>query len=103
MELIMSNLQRVTLTLPADVLTQARELSQGNLSQFVANILRQHSEQEQRRILREELIAGYSANADEALAVAEEVRYADYEVTRKYVPPSPELEREHAAELPPTR
>ena len=99
----MSNLQRVTLTLPADVLTQARELSRGNLSQFVANVLRQHFEQEQRRILREELIAGYIANADEALAIAEEFRYADYEVTMKYVPPSPELEPEHAGELSPTR
>ena len=55
-------------------------------------LLRQHFEYEQRRILREELIAGYIANADEALAIAEEFRYSDYEVTMKYVPPSPELE-----------
>ena len=99
----MSTVQRVTLTLPADVLAQVRELSQGNVSQFVANVLRQHFEYEQQRILREELIAGYIANAEEALAIAEEFRYSDYEVTMKYVPPSPELEPEHAGELSPTR
>ena len=99
----MSTVQRVTLTLPADILAQARELSQGNLSQFVAKILRQHFEHEQRRMLREELIAGYIANADEALAIAEEFHYSDYEVTMKYVPPSPELESEHAGGLSSTR
>ena len=99
----MNTVQRVTLTLPAELLAQVRELSQGNVSQFVANVLRQHFEHEQRRILREELIAGYIANADEALAIAEEFRYSDYEVTMKYVPPSSELEPKHAGELSPTR
>ena len=83
----MSTVQRVTLTLPADVLAQVRELSQGNVSQFVANILRQHFEQEQQRILREELIAGYIANAEEALAIAEEFRYAEDEALALHVPP----------------
>lgn len=99
----MSTVQRVTLTLPADVLAQVRQLSQGNVSQFVANVLRQYFDHEQRRILREELIAGYIANAEEALAIAEEFRYSDYEVTMKYVPPSPELEPDHAGELSSTR
>ena len=99
----MSNTQRVTLTLPSDVLAQAREMSQGNLSQLVGNILREHFEQKRLEQLREELIAGYIANAEEALAIAEEFRYADYEVTMKYVPPSPELEQEHAGELSSTR
>lgn len=83
----MSNLQRVTLTLPADVLTQARELSQGNLSRFVANMLSEHFESEQRRILREELIAGYIANAEEALEIAEAFRYAEDEAVALHVPP----------------
>ena len=99
----MSNTRRVTLTLPADVLAHAREMSQGNLSQFVGNILREHLEQKRLERLREELIAGYTANAEEALAIAEEFRYADYETTMKYVPPSPELEIEDAGELSPTR
>ena len=99
----MSNLQRVTLTLPADVLARARVMSEGNLSQFVAKILSEHVEKERVRMLREELVAGYIANAEEALAISEEFRYADYEVTVKYVPPSPELESEHAGQLSPTR
>jgi Post-segregation antitoxin CcdA len=99
----MSNMQRVTLTLPTDVLTQAREMSQGNLSQYVANLLREHFESERRRLLREALIAGAIANAEEDLRIAEEFRYADYEVTLKYVPPSPELELEDANELSSTR
>jgi hypothetical protein len=99
----MTNTLRVTLTLPVDVLTQAREMSQGNLSRFVSNVLREHIEQKRLEQLREELIAGYIANAEEALAIAEEFRYADYEVTMKYVPPSPELEQEHAGEFSPTR
>lgn len=99
----MSKLQRVTLTLPADIVAEARSLSQGNLSQLVGNILREYFEQEHRRQLREALIVGYQANAEEALAIAEEFRYADYEAMTKYVPPSPELEPEHANELPAPR
>jgi len=83
----MSNLQRVTLTLPTDLLTQARELSNGNLSQFVATMLREHFESEQRRSLREELIAGYIANAEEALEMAEAFRYAEDEAVALHVPP----------------
>ncbi len=83
----MSTVQRVTLTLPADLLAQARELSQGNLSQLVANVLRQHFEHEQRRILREELIAGYIANAEEALEIATAFRYAEDEAVALHVPP----------------
>lgn len=95
----MSNVQRVTLTLPADIVAEARSLSQGNLSQFISNILSEYFEQERRQQLREVLIAGYQANAEEALAIAEEFRFADYEATMKYVPPSPEPGSEDADEL----
>jgi len=99
----MSKMQRVTLTLPNDVLTQARAASQGNLSQFVSDILREHFEYQRLEQLREALIAGCIANAEEDLALAEEFRYADHEVTMKYVPPSPELDTEDASELSSTR
>jgi hypothetical protein len=99
----MSTVQRVTLTLPADVLVKARELSQGNLSQFVTNILSEYIERVRLERLRDALIAGCIANAEDDLVIAEEFRYADYEVTMKYVPPSPELEVEDAGELSPTR
>lgn len=83
----MSNIQRVTLTLPADVLAYARERSAGNLSQFVASVLREHSENERLRRLREDLIAAAIAKADEDLETAEAFRYAEDEAVALYVPP----------------
>jgi metal-responsive CopG/Arc/MetJ family transcriptional regulator len=90
--MIMSAFQRVTITLPTEVLAQARELSQGNLSQFVANVLSEYFNGERRRQLREELIAGYIANAEEALATAEEFHYAEDEADVRYSPPHVEIE-----------
>ena len=91
----MSTVQRVTLTLPADVLIQARELSQGNLSQLVANILRDYVEHEQLQRLHDELVAGYQANAEEALEIAAAFRYAEDEAVALHVPPYGEY---HVAE-----
>ena len=99
----MSAMQRITLTLPADVLAKARELSQGNLSQFVGRVLHEYLERVRLEQLRDALIAGCIANAEDDRAIAEEFRYSDYEVTMKYVPPSPELEVEDAGELSPAR
>jgi len=82
----MSTIQRVTLTLPADILMKARELSEGNLSQFVAKVLREHFENERLRKLRDDLIAGYLANAEEDLETAEAFRYAEDEAVALYVP-----------------
>jgi metal-responsive CopG/Arc/MetJ family transcriptional regulator len=95
----MNKTQRVTLSLPADLLKQLRAVSDGNLSSYVARVLREYLEGERRRELREALIAGAIANAEEALELAEETRYVDYEMVMKYVPPSPELETEDAPEL----
>jgi metal-responsive CopG/Arc/MetJ family transcriptional regulator len=83
----MSATQRVTVSIPNDLLGQVREMSEGNLSQFISTVLRDYLEQEERRKLREELIAGAIANAEEALAISEEFRYADWEVIKLYVPP----------------
>jgi metal-responsive CopG/Arc/MetJ family transcriptional regulator len=83
----MSTMQRVTLSLPPDLLGQVREMSEGNLSQFISKVLREYLEQEERRQLREALIAGYIENAEEALAIAEEFRYADWEAIKLYAPP----------------
>jgi metal-responsive CopG/Arc/MetJ family transcriptional regulator len=99
----MSKTQRITLTLPLDVLAQAREASQGNLSQFIGDVLREHLEYKRLEQLRDALIAGATANVEDDRVIAEEFRYADYEVTMKYVPPSPELEQEHAGEFSSTR
>jgi metal-responsive CopG/Arc/MetJ family transcriptional regulator len=83
----MSTVQRVTLTLPVDVLTQVRELSQGNLSQLVAHILRDYVEHEQLQQLHNQLVAGYQANAEEALEIAAAFRYAEDEAVALHVPP----------------
>jgi hypothetical protein len=99
----MNKTERVTLTLPADVLAQAREQSQGNLSRFIAQVLLDRFENERLQELHDALVAGAIAHAEEDLAIAEEFRYADYEATMKYVPPSPELEQAHAGELSSTR
>ncbi|MDQ2996514.1 MAG: type II toxin-antitoxin system CcdA family antitoxin [Chloroflexota bacterium] len=83
----MSTVQRVTLTLPADVLAQVRQLSQGNVSQLVAHILRDYVEHEQLQRLHNELVAGYQANAEEALEIATAFRYAEDEAVALHVPP----------------
>jgi metal-responsive CopG/Arc/MetJ family transcriptional regulator len=83
----MSNTQRVTLTLPADILADVRQISQGNLSQFVADVLREHLENERLQRLHDALVAGYQANAKEALEIAEAFRYAEDEAVALYVPP----------------
>jgi hypothetical protein len=83
----MSTTQRVTITLPVDVLEQARTESEGNLSRLVAIVLRDHFERERLRQLREDLIAGYIANAEDDLATAEAFRYAEDEAVALYVPP----------------
>jgi len=83
----MSKTQRVTLTLPADVLAQAREASQGNLSGFIAQVLRDHFEDQRLAQLRADLIAGAIANAEEDLEIAQAFRYAEDEALARYVPP----------------
>jgi hypothetical protein len=83
----MSKTQRVTLTLPADVLAQARELSQGNLSGFIAQVLRDHFENERLQRLHDALVAGAIAHAEEDLEMAQAFRYAEDEAVARYVPP----------------
>jgi metal-responsive CopG/Arc/MetJ family transcriptional regulator len=83
----MSNIQRVTITLPSDLLAQVREMSQGNLSQFVGTVLHNHIEQERLRKLRDDLIAACIAKAEEDLETAEASRYAEDEAVARYVPP----------------
>src|SRR6266540_1717109 len=92
----MSKMQRVTLTLPADLLAQARQMSQGNVSQYIGNILREHFEYKRLEQLRDALIAGAVANAEDDLETAEAFRYAEDEAVALYVPPYVEDE---AAEL----
>jgi hypothetical protein len=90
----MDKSQRVTLTLPADLLEQARLASGGNLSQFMSTVLREHFEDERLRRLREDLIAAAIAKAEEDLEIAEAFRYAEDEAVARYVPPYFESDEE---------
>ncbi len=83
----MSKTQRVTLTLPADVLAQARAASQGNLSGFISQVLSDHFEDERLQQLHDALVAGAIANAEEDLEIAQAFRYAEDEAVARYVPP----------------
>lgn len=83
----MTTLQRLTITLPADVLAHARELAGGNLSKFISEALSEHIEELRLRQLREDLIAAAIAKAEEDLETAEAFRFAEEEVVARYIPP----------------
>jgi len=50
--------QRITLTLPEDIIAEAKGLCQGNFSQFVTKVLRDHLEAVRIQQLRIALEAG---------------------------------------------
>lgn len=67
----MSLTEKVTITLPTDLLAAVRTLAPARRqSQFIAEALRAYIAEQERKTLRERLIAGYqaSATADGALA-----------------------------------
>ena len=72
--------QRITLSLPADLVAAARAASGGNLSRFVASVLRRDLERARRRELRKALEVGYRAEAELDLAVCAEYRHVDEEM-----------------------
>ena len=79
----MQSRQRVTLTLPLDVLEEAKALSQGNLSRFVGSSLREHLQGLRRKKLRADLVAGYTAGAELDLEIAEAFRFSDHETAQR--------------------
>lgn len=83
----MSATQRVTLSLPAELLEQARAASEGNLSKLVSDVLHEHFENERLKELHTALVAAYIAKAEEDLETAEAFRYAEDEAVALYVPP----------------
>lgn len=63
--------EKVTVTLPTDLMVLVRTLAPARRqSQFIAEALRTYIAEQQRKTLRERLIAGYQTNAkaDRALA-----------------------------------
>jgi len=78
--------QRITLTLPEDIIAEAKGLCQGNFSQFVTKVLRDHLEAVRIQQLRIALEAGYKADADLDLAVSDGFRHSDHEMAKRFTP-----------------
>lgn len=84
----MSQKEKVTLTLPSEVMAAVREEAEPRgYSKFIAEAVTYYIQEQQRLALRERLIAGYRASAERDQALAEEWRHAEEEVWRETVDP----------------
>lgn len=80
--------EKVTLTLPTTLLETAREMTPARgLSKFVAEAVEYFIDVKNRQILREELITGYKATAEESLAITREWEATGDVDWLKHVPP----------------
>ena len=79
---------RITLTLPEDVVAQAKVLCPGNFSQFVTKVLREHLKAVRLQELRRALEEGYRAEAESDLTLSEEFRHSDSDLARRFTPSS---------------
>lgn len=84
----MSATEKVTLTLPQDLMQEvrARTPARGQ-SKFIAEAVQYYIERQRLIELRDELIAGYKATADEAAAIAAEWEPLGREAWEQNVPP----------------
>jgi metal-responsive CopG/Arc/MetJ family transcriptional regulator len=79
----MSQKEKVTLTLPSEVMDAIREQAEPRgYSKFIAEAVTYYIQEQRRSALRERLIAGYRANAERDQVLAEEWRHAEEEVWR---------------------
>lgn len=82
-----ATVEKVTLTLPQDLMNTVRELAPPRgRSKFIAEAIRYFIDEREKRLLREELIAGYQATAEEAAAMAEEWLPLGVETWERYSP-----------------
>ncbi|MBT9585912.1 hypothetical protein IV102_21395 [bacterium] len=81
----MSARQRITLTLPTEVLVAVRAESQGNVSRFIASVLSSHFDKIRHEQLRQRLVAGYLAEAESDLSLSEEFHHSDQEMVERYL------------------
>ena len=82
----MSRKEKVTLTLPSEVMDAVREEAEPRgYSKFIAEAVTYYIQEQRRLALRERLIAGYQADVGRDQALAEEWRHAEEEVWRKTV------------------
>jgi metal-responsive CopG/Arc/MetJ family transcriptional regulator len=84
----MATTEKVTLTLPSDLMRTVRDLvPPRGQSKFVAEAIESFIEMKQRQLLREELIAGYQATAEDSLAITKEWEPLDDEAWLLHLPP----------------
>ena len=84
----MSPKEKVTLTLPSEVMDAVRqEAEPRGYSKFIADAVAYYIQEQRRSALRKRLIAGYQASAERDQALAEEWRHAEEEVWRETVDP----------------
>ena len=84
----MSRKEKVTLTLPSEVMDAVREEAEPRgYSRFIAEAVTYYIQEQRRSALRERLIAGYRASAESDQALAEEWRHAEEELWREAVEP----------------
>lgn len=77
----MSQKEKVTLTLPAEVMDAVREeAAPRGYSRFIAEAVTYYIRERQRSAMRERLIAGYQAGSERDRALAEEWRSVEEEV-----------------------
>lgn len=89
----MSQKEKVTLTLPSEVMNAVREkAAPRGYSKFIAEAVTYYIQEQRRLALRERLIEGYRAGAERDRALAEEWRHAEEEVWPDYTDPVEEEE-----------
>ena len=85
----MSEKEKVTLTLPSEVMDAVREEAPPRgYSKFIAEAVTYFIQERRRGALRERLIAGYQATAEGEQALAEEWRHVEEEVWPEYIDPT---------------
>ena len=84
----MSQKEKVTLTLPSEVMDAVREqASPRGYSKFIAEAVTYYIQEQRRSALRERLIAGYQVDAERDQALTEEWRHAEEEVWQETIDP----------------
>lgn len=91
--------EKVTLTMPRDLMQEVRELAPPRgQSKYIASAVRYFIEKQKSQALREELITGYKAIAEEASVMAEEWMPLGQEAWDRYGPTYEGEEPKHDAE-----
>jgi metal-responsive CopG/Arc/MetJ family transcriptional regulator len=83
-----SQKEKVTLTLPSEVMDAVREeAAPRGYSKFIAEAVTYYIQERRRSALRERLIAGYQSSAERDQTLAEEWRPLEEKVWQEYVEP----------------